>query len=125
MTEIALRRAILQTLNKFLMSSDDQVEMQHMHGFPFQARPHCLPMVTAVIERLMDYESSNLPFTHDIYLKVFARICKISDQFDYLIVDEAQDLNPVLIGIVAKSGSEEHTSELQSIMRISYALICL
>src|SRR3546814_12350015 len=78
--------------------------MQHMHGFPFQARPHCLPMVTAVIERLMDYENSNLPFTHDIYLKVFARICKISDQFDYLIVDEAQDLNPVLIGIVEKSG---------------------
>src|SRR3546814_2505906 len=29
MTEIALRRAILQTLNKFLISSDDQVEMQH------------------------------------------------------------------------------------------------
>src|SRR3546814_12499190 len=35
---------------------------------------------------------------------VFARICKIADQFDYLIVDEAQDLNPILIGIVAKSG---------------------
>src|SRR3546814_9526121 len=139
--------------------------MQHMHGFPFQARPHCLPMVTAVIERLMDYENSNLPFTHDIYLKVFARICKISDQFDYLIVDEAQDLNPVLIGIVEKSGlpavivgdnwqsiygfrgaedamsyfdgdvyslsqsfrfrSEEHTSELQSLIRNSYAVFCL
>src|SRR3546814_17826733 len=52
----------------------------------------------------MDYENSNLPFTHDIYLKVFARICKISDQFDSLIVDEAQDLNPVLIGIVENSG---------------------
>src|SRR3546814_11312336 len=35
---------------------------------------------------------------------VFARICKIADQFDYLIVDEAQDLNPILIGIVEKSG---------------------
>src|SRR3546814_7250751 len=84
MTEIALRRAILQTLNKFLISSDDQVEMLHMHGFPFQARPHCLPMVTAVIERLMDYENSNLPFR-----------------------------------------SEEHTSELQSLMRNSYAVFCL
>src|SRR3546814_19963354 len=66
MTEIALRRAILQTLNKLLISYDDQVEMQHMQGFPFQARPHCLPMVTAVIERLVDYENSNLPVKHDI-----------------------------------------------------------
>jgi superfamily I DNA/RNA helicase len=60
-------------------------------------------MVTSVIERLMDYENSKLPFTHDIYLKAFARLCKISDQYDYLIIDEAQDLNPVLIDIVQKA----------------------
>lgn len=103
MTEVAVRRAVLQSLHKFLISGNEHVEAQHLHGFPFQARPHCLPMVTAVIERLMDYENSNLPFTHDIYLKAFARLCKISDHFDYLIIDEAQDLNPVLIDIVQKA----------------------
>src|SRR3546814_5587531 len=38
------------------------------------------------------------------------------------------DAFPVPIGIapeVRRSGSEEHTSELQSLMRISYAVFCL
>lgn len=103
MTEIAIRRAVLKSLHNFLISGNDEVEAQHLNGFPFQARQHCLPMVTAVIERLMDYENSKLPFAHDIYLKAFARLGKISDQFSYLIIDEAQDLNPVLIDIVNKA----------------------
>jgi hypothetical protein len=103
MTAIALQRAILRTLNNFLISSDDRVEEYHLQGFPVQVRRACLPMVSAVIEQLMDYENNNLPFTHDIYLKAFARLKRISDSFDYLIIDEAQDLNPVLIDIVRKA----------------------
>src|SRR3546814_5939422 len=38
-----------------------------------------------------------------------------------IIQDQAQDA----AGVVAHQRSEEHTSELQSLMRISYAVICL
>lgn len=103
MTEIAVLRAILRTLNNFLISAEDRVEEYHLQGFPVRARASCLSMVSNVIERLMDYENNGLAFTHDIYLKAFARERKISDQFDYLIIDEAQDLNPVLIDIVRKA----------------------
>src|SRR3546814_18486188 len=50
MSDLALRRAILQTLNKFLIYSDYPFKMHTNHGLPFQARPHCLPMVMAVIK---------------------------------------------------------------------------
>src|SRR3546814_2444707 len=37
----------------------------------------------------------------------------------------AQDLGDALLSVAAKARSEEHTSELQSLMRISYAVFCL
>src|SRR3546814_5478316 len=43
-----------------------------------------------------------------------------------LALGVANGLDPkVLSDIIAKSRSEEHTSELQSLMRISYAVFCL
>lgn len=103
MTEISLKRALLRSLNNFLISADHKVVEGHLSGFPVAVRKACVPMVSAVIERLMDYENTELPITHDIYLKAFSRTCTIASHFDYLIVDEAQDLNPVLIDIVRRA----------------------
>jgi len=103
MTDINVRRAIIKTMGNFLISADDEVSETHIAGVPYQAKGAVLPLFSAVIERIMDYQHSGLVFTHDVYLKAFARHSVISDQFDYLIVDEFQDLNPVLIDIVNKS----------------------
>lgn len=103
MTAVAIQRAVIKTLQNFLISSDDSVRDTHIAGVPIQVRGAVLPMFSAIIERLMDFENNNLPISHDIYLKAFARQRIISDGYDYLIIDEAQDLNPVLIGIVQKA----------------------
>lgn len=103
MSELAVRRAVLKSLNRFLISGDQAVSEKHLVGFPLSVRPACVSMVSAVVERLMDWRRSDMLFTHDIYLKSFARERTISDRFDYVIVDEAQDLNPVLIDIVQKA----------------------
>lgn len=103
MTELAVKRAILKSLHQYLISDTDQVTADHLRGFPIMARQAVLPMVIAVVDRLMDFEQSNMAFTHDIYLKAFALRGKISSQFEYIKVDEAQDLNPVLIDIVRKA----------------------
>src|SRR3546814_7718179 len=39
--------------------------------------------------------------------------------------NRAAAATPVRIGVAAAARSEEHTSELQSLMRISYAVFCL
>src|SRR3546814_1604485 len=38
---------------------------------------------------------------------------------------EPDNLQPLILGIGRDDRSEEHTSELQSLMRISYAVFCL
>src|SRR3546814_5913638 len=46
--------------------------------------------------------------------------------FDVLVVDELSKLkNTQTVRFKALKRSEEHTSELQSLMRISYAILCL
>lgn len=103
MTELAIRRAIIRSLNLYLISASDQVEIQHIAGFPTMTRHSVLPMVSAIVDRIVDFEQSNMAFTHDVYLKAFALRGRISSKFDYIKVDEAQDLNPVLIDIVRKA----------------------
>lgn len=103
MTMVAIQRAAIKTLNNFLISGNDHLQKHHISGTPIQARDAVLPMFDAIVERFMDFEGYDLPITHDIYLKAFARRGKISESYDYLIIDEAQDLNPVLIDIVKKA----------------------
>lgn len=100
MTELAVRRAVLKSLNAFIISGDERVTDRHVTGFPWASRGAAVAIVQRVAERMLDFERSGLPFTHDIYLKAFAQRGLISPHFDYLIVDEAQDLNPVLVQIV-------------------------
>src|SRR3546814_4046553 len=58
---------------------------------------------------------------------------KCSKALGFIKLVEGRDHNPHLVGdrlktqvrIVAGARSEEHTSELQSLMRISYAVFCL
>lgn len=103
MSEMAVRRAILRSLNNFLISGDDHPSIAHLAGFAAHHKKQVFPMVSAIIERFMDFENTRLAITHDVYLKAFAREGRVSAHFDYIIVDEAQDLNPVLIDIVRKA----------------------
>src|SRR3546814_4360002 len=47
------------------------------------------------------------------------------DKVTFVLTQRLADLMPQARGIVKEHRSEEHTSELQSLMRISYAVFCL
>src|SRR3546814_2935329 len=49
------------------------------------------------------------------------RVCGVDDEDLAEMIAEIKALNPK----PGEAGSEEHTSELQSLMRISYAVFCL
>lgn len=103
MTEKAVRRAIVLSMNEWLKSDDPRLMMEHMKGFPYSVKGSALMMARNVAERIVAFEDSGLPFTHDVYLKAFALRGKIDAKYKYIIVDEAQDLNPVLIGIAKRA----------------------
>src|SRR3546814_4199014 len=53
------------------------------------------------------------------------RIVGKVDEDGVFMIPSDEQLEPVQIAIVIAERSEEHTSELQSLMRISYAVFCL
>ncbi|QAY80130.1 UvrD-helicase domain-containing protein [Sphingosinicella sp. BN140058] len=102
MKEQSVRRAVLRSIQNFLISGDYEVREYHLSGFPIQTRAACVPMVSAIIDRFMDFDRSELPITHDMYLKKF-QLTRAITGFDYLLLDEAQDWNPVLLEIARKA----------------------
>lgn len=104
MTQIAVRRAIIKSIDAFLISDASQITAAHMTGFPIAFRQAAISMVRAVADRLLSFEDSGMTFNDDVYLKAFQLRGSIDARFRYLILDEAQDLNPVLIAIAKGSG---------------------
>lgn len=104
MTDVAVRRAILKSIDAFLISDASRITAAHMTGFPIAFRQAALSMVQAVCDRLLSFEDSGMTFNDDVYLKAFQLRGSIDPRFRYLILDEAQDLNPVLIAIAKGSG---------------------
>lgn len=100
-----LMRAILNGLTNFCNDAGTQLLPRHcgLEKAPAMVQSRSLPQIAAVVKRFLDYENSGLPFTHDMYLKKLEMHGTIGDVADYLLLDEAQDLNPVLISLVQKS----------------------
>src|SRR3546814_9844379 len=66
--------------------------------------------------------NSSFTFREYDYLNNARQIAKLPD---YAVLDISVPSNPRYSGKVVEAGrSEEHTSELQSLMRISYAVLC-
>lgn len=100
---LQMRRAFLASFNAYLISNDAEFGVQHVMGLPYSLREYVHEDFQSIAEVLMDYPRSGLPFTHDVYLKAFALQSTLSERYDYVFIDEAQDLNPVLIGIVQRA----------------------
>lgn len=98
-----MRRAFLSSFNAWLISDSPEMSLEHLHGVPLVMRQYLLEDFKSIAEQLLDFRANGLPYTHDVYLKAFAREQTISERFDYMFIDEAQDLNPVLIGIVRRA----------------------
>lgn len=106
LSEEAMMRAVLSGLNNFTMDAGSTLMPYHcgIEGMPVQTQDKVLPKIAAAVKRFLDYETSGLPFTHDTYLKRLELYGSIGDVADYLLVDEAQDLSPVLLSLVKNSG---------------------
>lgn len=99
-------RCILDGINNFCSEGGAELLPVHcgLDKSPLRVQEAVMPRIAAAIKRFINYETSGLPFTHDIYLKNFELFGKIGDAYDYVMVDEAQDSNGVTLSIAQKSG---------------------
>ncbi|WP_086652510.1 UvrD-helicase domain-containing protein [Acetobacter malorum] len=94
---------VLKTLSNFLISEGSKITATHCPEPDSGRNREIRLFVAQAYKYLAALEKHDFPITHDLYLKKFEREQKITG-YDYIMVDEAQDLNPVLISILKKSG---------------------
>jgi superfamily I DNA/RNA helicase len=104
MTGGQVRASILRTLDNFLIDAGTKIKVEHCPLEDIRQRNAVRKMVQGIARRLLRFDEHDRPITHDTYLKTFELRHRIEGDLDYLLLDEAQDLNPVLISIAQKSG---------------------
>src|SRR3546814_10875639 len=77
-----------------------------------------------VIKHIQDALQGGRNYYADFQNPALEDVAKLAGM-SYAKVGRAEELGDVVAKMVKTSRSEEHTSELQSLMRISYAVFCL
>src|SRR3546814_8258920 len=70
------------------------------------------------VQKLHDAQYPGIELSHMYADNCAMQLVRQPKQFDVIVTDN-------LFGDILSDRSEEHTSELQSLMRISYAVFCL
>jgi hypothetical protein len=106
----AIARLALDTVVRFCRSADDAINVGHVPTVPGMELHHAtlapfiLPYANLAWADMIRTDG-NLAFGHDVYLKIWALRNPVLP-YDYLLVDEAQDLNPVVEGVVNKQRAQ-------------------
>ncbi|WP_297502210.1 UvrD-helicase domain-containing protein [Ferrovum sp.] len=94
----------IETLKAFLYSTDQDVSVEH--AFKAKLSPVLHEDAVAIAQQvwkwMYDLRKKNIPMTHDGYLKMFQLSGKAIQGYDRVLLDEAQDANPVIANLVSR-----------------------
>lgn len=103
---------IKNTIVHWCNSADEKLDRKHIatgawmdENIPSDVRKDLNNLVFKYAKELLSEmldTSSNVAITHDLYLKLFTLSNKCKLKIDYLMIDEAQDLNPCLLDFISK-----------------------
>lgn len=110
---------ILGFVKNFQQSADDVLSMEHLpkeYLTEIEVKKSIKVSLKTKIElfkraesfwRLMIDPASHVYIEHDTYLKLFALSKPTLSKYDYVMLDEAQDSNPVLIDMIINSSPQK------------------
>ncbi len=93
----------INTLNAYLHSADEELGSRHLEipmRTPKSIRSMVLQVAKKIWDRMRDPKDEELPISHDGYLKLWALEEPKIEDYDILLLDEAQDTNPVTLKLV-------------------------
>lgn len=103
MSDAQVRTAVIRTIEAFSADAGATFKPEHCSARTESQRLAIRQMAAAIAGEMLLLEEHQNPITHDIYLKRFELWHTIEGGYDYLLLDESQDLSPVLISIVEKA----------------------
>lgn len=106
LSEDRMVKSIIAGLENFTNSAGTILTVEHCNlaHAPRSTQDRVMPTIARAIMKFVNYDEGDLPFTHDCYLKRLEMTGAMGSEYDYLLVDEAQDLNPILLSLIRKSG---------------------
>lgn len=95
---------IRNTLHSFLCSPDTEVSRKHLppNAVARQETAAIILEQTTRLWRMMRDKQSELPLSHDGYLKLFVEQDPQVQQYDVILLDEGQDTNPITAEYIRK-----------------------
>ncbi|XP_076469328.1 F-box DNA helicase 1-like isoform X1 [Babylonia areolata] len=102
-------KRVMETLKNFLSSGDDRITTQHTPLTEFGIRIMDLDFSQKMLYvedadyywgRMKDLDDERVKMTHDGYLKLYQLWQPTLNNYDIILVDEAQDLSPALLTIL-------------------------
>ncbi len=102
---------ILATLRNFMTSADMTLEEHHVpinEAARIGIAPYEILRYAREVWNEQIQPDSALPFPHDGYLKLYQLVSPQLTEFDTILLDEAQDLNPVTLAIMQAQTHADH-----------------
>lgn len=105
LAEDRMVKCIMAGVHNFTNSAGTILTEYHceLEFAPKKTREMVMPIIAKAILSFVNFDQSSLPFTHDCYLKKLELTGAMGAEYDYILVDEAQDLNPILLSLVNKA----------------------
>ncbi len=119
---LVIASVVLETLVKFLYSPDREIQGKHVHEHykrlekPFNGiggldenaiKQLLVIQAKRLWSKMIDIDDRDVGMLHDGYLKLFQLSDPVLSEYDYLLVDESQDMNPVSMAIIFKQTSNK------------------
>lgn len=106
LSEDRMIKAVMAGIRNFTNSAGSELTDRHceLEFAPKQTRERVMPIIARAVLAFVKYEESSLPFTHDCYLKCLEMTGSMGHEYDFILVDEAQDLNPILLSLIQRAG---------------------
>ncbi|MCE9587905.1 MAG: UvrD-helicase domain-containing protein [Verrucomicrobia bacterium] len=101
---------IIQVVERFFYSVDAEIGEKHLPSvLECLINPSTLLYEARRLWKLMQDVSSSCPMTHDGYLKLWSLSTPLLHGYDVILLDEAQDINPVTLDIVLRQNTSLRT----------------
>lgn len=119
---MVIASVVLDTLIKYLYSPDRDIQGKHVHehykrleklfngigGLDENAIKQLIVIQAKRLwSKMIDIDDRDVGMLHDGYLKLFQLSDPVLSEYDYLLVDESQDMNPVSMSIIFKQTSQK------------------
>jgi superfamily I DNA/RNA helicase len=101
-TELVVGQSLLGMIKRFCHSAAVRMSDEHLppdEGVPPASAARLIEEAQRLWEAMADLDRVDMPMTHDCYLKLWHLRGGALAEFDYILFDEAQDANGVMIAI--------------------------